>query len=48
MRLPLLGEISFFLQGKGTPSDHITTLCTIASYLTPAEGGKSNQYWSLV
>jgi len=48
MRLPLLGEISFSRQGKGTTSEHNTTCCITALYRTPAQGGESNQYWSLV
>ena len=48
MRLPLLGEISFSQQRKGTPSEHNTTLCITIPYRTPVQGGESNQYWSLV
>jgi len=47
MRLLLLGEISFSQMGKGTPSEHTTTHCTTAIYLTPKQGWESNQYWSL-
>ena len=53
MRLPLLGEISFTLQGKGAPNEHTTTHCTTTTYRTPYKEGKvtstghsPDQYWS--
>ena len=52
-RLPLLGEISFTLQGKGAPNEHTTTHCNTTTYRTPHKEGKvtstghsPDQYWS--
>ena len=42
-----LEEISFSPLGKGTTSEHTTMHCTTTPYRTSAQGGESNQYWSL-